>query len=72
LAVAIPAHDCDRRTKRLDRLQDSRVANIPEVPDFVRAGRERLDLRREFIVSVGEDEYLQRPWHSRFSHKCML
>lgn len=52
IAVAISAHDRDRRPERLDRLQDSRVANIAQMPDFIHAGGKRLDLGRQFVVRV--------------------
>jgi hypothetical protein len=35
IAIAIAAHNTDRGTKRFERLQDARRANIAEVPDLV-------------------------------------
>ena len=56
IAVAIAADDGDGRPKCLDCLKNGRRANVAEMPDLIRVGRERLDVRRQFIVSVGENE----------------
>jgi hypothetical protein len=68
IAVAISAHDRHWWAERLDRLQSSRGADIPKMPDFIRAGRESLKIRRHFVMCVGQDEDTKRRGHLEFSH----
>ena len=63
IAVAIAAHDCDRRPDRAQLVQDSLRAHIAQVPDFVRIPCQPLDYRRKSIVRVGKDEYAQTASH---------
>ena len=69
IAVAISADNCDRRSEGFDRLQDGRRADVAKVPDFIRAGRERLEIRRQLIVGIGEDEDANGRSHNEFSPK---
>ena len=63
-AVAIPADDDHRRTNITNALQQIRRGDVPEVPNFIHAGRELRQLRREVIVRVREDENAERLAHS--------
>ena len=69
IAVAIPAHNRHRRTDVLQRLQKARGANVPEMPDFIRPFRQRIDVRRQMIVCIRENEYfhlrVDRPLRGR-------
>ena len=56
IAVAIPTHNRHRRTDIFQRCQDARRANIPEMPDFIRAFRQRINVGRQMIVRIGQDK----------------
>ena len=64
IAVTISPHDGDGRSERLDCLENSRVANIAEMPNFVRIRGQRLEFRGQFIVGIGKDEDSHKPWWS--------
>jgi hypothetical protein len=63
IAIAIAAYDCDRRPESLDRLENGRGAHIAEMPDFVRISRQRFDVRRQFVVRIGENEDSEQRRH---------
>ena len=54
--IAIPAHDRERRTDRLQVIGDRRLADIAKVPDFVGIARKIDNLVRKLVMSVGQDE----------------
>ena len=64
IAVAIAAHDCDRRTERLNGLEDGRRADVAQMPDLICGGREPLEVRWQLIVSIGQDKDFQLRRHS--------
>jgi hypothetical protein len=53
IAVTIPADNDDRRAECLDLFQDSWIAYVTQMPDFVRVGRERFQSCRQFVVRIG-------------------
>lgn len=55
IAVAISANDGDGRPDRLDRAQDTRRAEVAEVPDFISARRQRFQRCRQMVVRIGDD-----------------
>jgi hypothetical protein len=63
MAIAIAAHDRDRRAKRLDCLQNAWIAYVAEMPDFVGGRCHCLNVRRQFVVRIGEDENSKRCEH---------
>src|SRR5437016_14198238 len=69
IAVAISAYDCYRRTDGLQRLQNTRRANIAEMPDFIRAAGKRLNIRRQMIMRVRQNKNANWQRHSESSHK---
>jgi hypothetical protein len=68
IAVAIPTHNGDRRPEGLDRLENCGRADVAEMPDLIRVRSYRLELRRQLIVGIGEDEDPKRSGHFGFSH----
>ncbi len=56
IAVAIPAHDRDRRTNCAQFIQNSFRANIAQVPNFVRIFRQDRQLLRKLVVRVGQNK----------------
>ena len=68
IAVAISPHNRYRRTDGLERLQNARSANIAEMPDFIRAVGQHLEVRRQMIVCVGQDKDAERRRHLESSH----
>ena len=71
IAVAISAHDRHRRANGFNRMQDAGRADIAEVPDFIRARRQRFQIRGHLIVRVGEDEYLHLGRWTSASINCV-
>ena len=61
IAVAISAHDGDRRPERLNCLQNAGRTNIAEMPDLVRIARQGFEIPRQFVMRVGEDENFHAP-----------
>jgi hypothetical protein len=55
-AVAISSHDGDGRSERLNCLENSRVADITEMPDLIRIRGQRLEFCGQSIVGIGKDE----------------
>ena len=53
--IVVPPHDRHRRANALDLLQESALADISEMPDFVRRRNVSGDRFRKKIVSVGND-----------------
>jgi hypothetical protein len=62
VAVAISAHDRDRRTDRAQFIQNSFRAQIAQMPDLIRTSRKVDNLLRKFVVRVGKDKDAQRLW----------
>lgn len=46
VGVAVAAHDCQRRPYLAQRVQETRGANISEMPNFADARRELFRMRR--------------------------
>ena len=64
IAVAVAAYDGDWRAETLDRLQNSRRANIAEMPDLIGAGRKRFQVPRQLVMRVGQNEDTKLGRHS--------
>ena len=63
--IAVPPHHGERRTDRFEIKGDRRLANVPQVPDFIRLMRKIDNLVRQFVMRVREHKNL----HSiRISH----
>jgi len=58
IPIAIPAHNRERRTDRLEIERDRRLANIAEVPDLVRIARKIENLLRQLVMGVSQNENL--------------
>jgi hypothetical protein len=58
VTVTITAHNDQRRTDRPQLIQNPFRANISQMPDLVRFTGKIDDPRRQFIVSISEDEDL--------------
>jgi hypothetical protein len=56
IAVAISPHDRDGRPDILERFEKTRRADIAQMPDFIRARRQRIDVGGQMIVGVGQDK----------------
>jgi hypothetical protein len=54
--IAIPAHDRERRTDRLQVIGDRRLADIAKVPDFIRAGRQIKNRLWKFVMRISKNE----------------
>jgi len=57
IAVAIPAHDRDRRTDGAQFIQNDFRANIAEMPDLVRVARKIDNFLRQLVMSVRNNKY---------------
>ena len=55
MAVAIPSHHTHGRPELPDFRQDVRLADIAEMPDFIRLGDRLAHMRRKPIVRVGNN-----------------
>ena len=55
--IAVPPHNGERRTDRFEIKGDRRLANIPQVPDFIRLVGKMDNLLRQFVMSIGNNEY---------------
>lgn len=66
--IVIPLHDGHRRAESLDAVNDVALADIAEMPDFVRRRNISSDRFRKRIVGVGNDsdpKLLARCLHGR-------
>jgi hypothetical protein len=52
--IAIPAHNGERRTDRLQIIADRRLANIAQMPDFIRACRQIKNRLWKFVMRIGQ------------------
>jgi len=66
MAVAISPDDRYGRPEIFDNLKNPRRADVAEMPDLIRLDCERFQIRRQFIVSVGQDENAKRRRHCLF------
>ena len=72
VTVAIATDQGHGRSETLDCLENCRCANITEVPDLIGAGRERFQIRGQFVMGVGHDEDAERRRHFELSHADAL
>ena len=56
IAVAISAHNRDRRTDRAQLIQNSFRANITQMPNLVRTLRQDRQFFRKLVVGVGQNK----------------
>ena len=56
IAVAVSAHNRDRRTDRAQFIQNDFRANIAQMPDLVRASRQIDNFLRQLVMSVRQDK----------------
>lgn len=63
--IAIPAHNRERRTDGFQIERNRRLTNVAQVPDLVRLARKIDNLRRQFVMSIRQNEYLHS---TRVSH----
>lgn len=63
MAIAISAHHRHWRAVTLDLMKNTGIANVAQMPDFIRVRRECFKIRRQFIMRVGEDEDAKRRGH---------
>lgn len=54
--VAISPDHRQRRTDLFQIKRDRRLANIAQMPDLIRAGREFADFLRQLVMRVGQNE----------------
>ena len=57
IAVAISAHNRDRRTDCAQLIQNNFRANIAEMPDLVRIARKIDNFLRQLVMSVRNNKY---------------
>ena len=57
--IAIAANHGQRRTDRAQIIRNRRLADIAQMPDFVRLARKIDNLLRQFVMSVGYDQDAQ-------------
>src|SRR5437667_10780949 len=58
IAIAISAHDHDRRPDRAQFIQNSFRANIAQMPDLIRVLCKIDNLLRQFVMRIGQNENL--------------
>jgi hypothetical protein len=56
IAIAISAHDRDRRPNRAKLIQNAFRANVPKVPNLIGISRKIDNILRQFVMRVGENE----------------
>lgn len=65
MAVAIPAHNRDRQTDRIDFLEQRGLTNVSKMPDFIRTFRQTGEVRRQVVMRVGDYQDAHREIISR-------
>ena len=63
IAVAVSAHNRDRRPKRLQITRNGRLADVAEMPDLIRLAREIENPLRQLVMSISEDENAKKASH---------
>jgi hypothetical protein len=57
IAIAVSAHQRQRRTDCAQFISNPFIAHITQMPDLVRATRELTNERRQFVMRVSDDEH---------------
>ena len=70
IAIAIPAHQGNRRAQALQPNEQARRAKVTEMPDLVRAVNQSLEIFRQMIMGIGEDKNAKRR-HFLFLHQLV-
>ena len=55
--ITIAAHDCQRRTDRLQVKRDCRLANISQMPDLVRVAGKIDNFAWQLVMSIRDYEH---------------
>ena len=63
IAVAISAHNRNRRADRLQITRNGRLADVAEMPDLIRLAREIENFLRQLVMSVGESKNSKNASH---------
>ncbi len=63
IAVAVSAHNRDRRPKRLQITRNGRLADVAEMPDLIRLARKIENPLRQLVMSISEDENAKKASH---------
>jgi len=61
--ITVPAHNRDRRPKRLQITRNGRLADVAEMPDLIRLAREIENFLRQLVMSISEDENAKKASH---------
>jgi hypothetical protein len=60
IGIAIPAHDCDRRSDAFQPNEQAGRAEVAEMPDFIDVVCQCFEVFREVIMRIGENKDPQR------------
>ena len=61
--ITVPAHNRDRRPKRLQITRNGRLADVAEMPDLIRLAREIENFLRQLVMRVGESKNSKNAGH---------
>jgi len=56
--ITISTNNRQRRSDRFEIESDRGFANVAQMPDLIRVGRKIANRWRQFVMGIGQDEYL--------------
>ena len=68
IAIAIPAHQGNRRPQALQPNEQARRTKVTEMPDLVRALNQTLEIFRQMIMGIGENKNSERRHFALLHH----